>query len=221
MMTSPRPTPFVLGLLLAASLAVLPAGFARAQSSDVRIDSLRIGDGEEGVELKGLAFNGANLSRDEIGTLLALDTPGDQRTALAARLKASSASIAEIVIGAPAKGPLTFSGLRAEAIDQGKIRRLTLAGGQGGPAGAGGGRGAGLEALCVGAPVEVIGAALPAFAFALGFGVGVGVGEASERARVCGEQGRRHLLLLVSTVGQIQHTCASLTPMMGAHGWPH
>jgi hypothetical protein len=38
---------------------------------------------------------------------------------------------------------------------------------------------------------------------------------------VCGEQGRRHLLLLVSTVGQIQHTCASLTPMMGAHGWPH
>jgi len=133
MMTSPRPTPFVLGLLLAASLAVLPAGFARAQSSDVRIDSLRIGDGEEGVELKGLAFNGANLSRDEIGALLALDTPGDQRTALAARLKASSASIAEIVIGAPAKGPLTFTGLRAEAIDQGKIRRLTLAGGQGGP----------------------------------------------------------------------------------------
>ena len=133
MMTSPRPTPFALGLLLAASLAVLPPGLARAQSSDVRIDSLRIGDGEESVELKGLAFNGANLSRAEIGTLLALDTPGDQRTALAARLKASSASIAEIVIGAPAKGPLTFTGLRAEAIDQGKIRRLTLAGGQGGP----------------------------------------------------------------------------------------
>ncbi len=133
MMTSLRPTPFALCLLLAAGLAILPAGLARAQSSDVRIDSLRIGDGEEAVELKGLAFNGANLSRDEIGALLALDTPGDQRTALAARLKASSASIAEIVIGAPAKGPLTFTGLRAEAIDQGKIRRLTLAGGQGGP----------------------------------------------------------------------------------------
>ena len=94
---------------------------------------LRMGDGDDSVELKGLAFNGANLSRAEIGALLAVETPGDQRTALAARLKAASASIAEIIIGATAKDPLTFSGLRAESIDQGRIRRLTLAGGQGGP----------------------------------------------------------------------------------------
>ena len=133
MICSPRPTPLALRLLLAASLAILPAGLARAQAGDVRIDSLRMGDGEDSVELKGLAFNGANLSRAEIGALLAVETPGDQRTALAARLKAASASIAEIIIGAPSKGPLTFTGLRAETIDQGKIRRLTLAGGQGGP----------------------------------------------------------------------------------------
>ena len=133
MMTSLRPTRFALRLALAASLAVSSIGFACAQSSDLRIDSLRIGDGEESVELKGLAFNGANLSGEEIRALLAADTPGDQRTALAARLKAASASIAEIIIGAPSKGPVTFNGLRAESIDQGKIRRLTLAGGQGGP----------------------------------------------------------------------------------------
>jgi len=134
MMTfSPRPAHFALRLALAASLAIAPAGMAFAQSSDVNIDSLRFGDGEEGVELKGVAFTGANLSRAEIGALLAVETPGDQRTALAARLKASSASVAQIIIGAPAKGPLIFTGLRAESIDQGKIRRLTLAGGEGGP----------------------------------------------------------------------------------------
>ena len=111
MMTfSPRPAHFALRLALAASLAIAPAGMAFAQSSDVNIDSLRFGDGEEGVELKGVAFTGANLSRAEIGALLAVETPGDQRTALAARLKASSASVAQIIIGAPAKGPLIFTG---------------------------------------------------------------------------------------------------------------
>ena len=133
MICSLRPARLATRLLLAVSLAILPVCLARAQSGDVRIDSLRIGDGQDGVELKGLAFNGANLSGDEIRALLAADTPGDRRTALAARLKAASASIAEIIIGATAKDPLTFSGLRAESIDQGRIRRLTLAGGQGGP----------------------------------------------------------------------------------------
>ena len=130
MMISPR---YALPFLFAASLAVLPAGFAAAQSNDVRIDSLKLGEGEDVVELKGIAFTGASLSRDEVGALLARETPADQRTALAGRLKAASGSIAEIVVGDRAKGPLTFTGLRVEAIDQGKIRRLTLAGGQGGP----------------------------------------------------------------------------------------
>jgi hypothetical protein len=106
---------------------------AFAQSNDVRIESLKLGSGDDVVELKGIDFAGSNLSREEIDALLAVDTPADRRTSLSARLKASSASIAEIVIGASARGPLTFTGFRAETVDQGKIRRLTLAGGQGGP----------------------------------------------------------------------------------------
>jgi len=118
---------------LGLGLAVLPAGLALAQSNNVRIDSLKLGKGDDVVELKGIDFAGSNLSREEIDALLAIDTPADRRTSLGARLKASSASIAEIVIGVPARGPLTFTGFRAENVDQGKIRRLTLAGGQGGP----------------------------------------------------------------------------------------
>jgi len=133
MMSFPRPTRLAAGFLLGVGLAVLPAGLALAQSNDVRIDSLKLGKGDDVVELKGVDFAGTNLSRDEIEALLAVDTPADRRTSLGARLKASSASIAEIVIGAPARGPLTFTGLRAETVDQGKIRRLTVAGGQGGP----------------------------------------------------------------------------------------
>lgn len=129
----PRPTLFAASFLLGVGLSVLPAGLAMAQSNNVRIDSLKFGKGDDVLELKGVDFAGTNLSREEIGSLLASDTPADRRTALGARLKASSASIAEIVIGAPAKGPLTFTGFRAENVDQGKIRRLTLAGGQGGP----------------------------------------------------------------------------------------
>ncbi len=132
-MNSSRQTPIMLRFALVAALGVLPVGLANAQSNDVRIDSLKIGDGADVVELKGVAFTGSNLSRDEVGALLAPETSADQRTALAARLKAASASIAEIVLGDRAKGPLTFTGLRAENIDQGKIRRLTLAGGEGGP----------------------------------------------------------------------------------------
>ncbi len=127
------PTRLAARFLLGAGLAVLPAGLAFAQSNDVHIETLKLGAGDDVVELKGVDFAGTNLSREEIDALLAIDTPADRRTSLGARLKASSASIAEIVIGAPAKGPLTFTGLRAETVDQGKIRRLTLAGGQGGP----------------------------------------------------------------------------------------
>jgi hypothetical protein len=133
MMSFPRPTRLAAGFLLGVGLVVLPAGLALAQSNDVRIDSLKLGKGDDVVELKGIDFAGSNLSREEIDALLAIDTPADRRTSLGARLKASSASIAEIVIGVPARGPLTFTGFRAENVDQGKIRRLTLAGGQGGP----------------------------------------------------------------------------------------
>jgi hypothetical protein len=133
MITSSRQTRFAIPFLLGVGLVVMPAGLAFAQSNNVRIDSLKLGKGDDVVELKGVDFAGTNLSSDEIDALLALDTPADRRTSLGARLKASSASIAEIVIGAPAKGPLTFTGFRAENVDQGKIRRLTLAGGQGGP----------------------------------------------------------------------------------------
>ena len=128
-----RPTRLAASFLLGLGLAVLPAGLALAQSNDVRIDSLKLGKGDDVVELKGVDFAGSNLSREEIDALLAIDTPADRRTSLGARLKASSASIAEIVIGVPARGPITFTGFRAENVDQGKIRRLTLAGGQGGP----------------------------------------------------------------------------------------
>jgi hypothetical protein len=128
-----RPTRLAASFLLGLGLAVLPAGLALAQSNNVRIDSLKLGKGDDVVELKGVDFAGSNLSREEIDALLALDTPADRRTSLGARLKASSASIAEIVIGVPARGPITFTGFRAENVDQGKIRRLTLAGGQGGP----------------------------------------------------------------------------------------
>ncbi len=133
MIGSPRPTRFALRFLLGFGLVVLPPGLAFAQSSDVRIDSLKIGNGDDGIELKGVAFTDTNLSRDEIDALLAIDTPADRRTALGARLKASSASVAEIIMGSPATALLTFTGLRAENVDQGKIRRLTLAGGQAGP----------------------------------------------------------------------------------------
>ena len=128
-----RPTRLAASFLLGLGLAVLPAGLALAQSNNVRIDSLKLGKGDDVVELKGVDFAGSNLSREEIDALLAIDTPADRRTSLGARLKASSASIAEIVIGVPARGPITFTGFRAENVDQGKIRRLTLAGGQGGP----------------------------------------------------------------------------------------
>ena len=133
MIGSPRPTRFALRFLLGFGLVVLPPGLAFAQSSDVRIDSLKIGNGDDGIELKGVAFTDTNLSRDEIDALLAIDTPADRRTALGARLKASSASVVEIIMGSPATAQLTFTGLRAENVDQGKIRRLTLAGGQAGP----------------------------------------------------------------------------------------
>ncbi len=133
MITSPRQMRFAIPFLLGVGLAVTPAGLAFAQSNNVRIDSLKLGKGDDVVELKGVDFAGTNLSSEEIDALLALDTPADRRTSLGAHLKASSASIAEIVIGAPAKGPVTFTGFRAENVDQGKIRRLTLAGGQGGP----------------------------------------------------------------------------------------
>ena len=133
MIGSPRPTRFALRFLLGFGLVVLPPGLAFAQSSDVRIDSLKIGNGDDSIELKGVAFTDTNLSRDEIDALLAIDTPADRRTALGARLKASSASVAEIIMGSPATVLLTFTGLRAESVDQGKIRRLTLAGGQAGP----------------------------------------------------------------------------------------
>jgi len=133
MICSLRPTRLALGLLFGVGLLAMPAGLTLAQSNDVRIDSLKIGKGDDVVELKGVAFVGSNLSREEIDALLALDTPADRRTSLGARLKTSSASIAEIIVGSPQKGPLTFTGFRADNVDQGKIRRLTLAGGQGGP----------------------------------------------------------------------------------------
>ena len=93
MICSLRPTRLALGLLFGVGLLAMPAGLTLAQSNDVRIDSLKIGKGDDVVELKGVAFVGSNLSREEIDALLALDTPADRRTSLGARLKTSSASI--------------------------------------------------------------------------------------------------------------------------------
>ena len=76
MTISPRPTRFAASFLLGLGLAVLPAGLAMAQSNDVRIDSLKLGKGDDVVELKGVDFAGANLSREEIGALLAVVVVG-------------------------------------------------------------------------------------------------------------------------------------------------
>ena len=73
MMSSPRPTRLAASFLLGVGLVVLPAGLALAQSNDVRIDSLKLGKGDDVVELKGIDFAGSNLSREEIDALLAMD----------------------------------------------------------------------------------------------------------------------------------------------------
>ena len=45
----PRPTRLAASFLLGLGLAVLPAGLALAQSNNVRIDSLKLGKGDDVV----------------------------------------------------------------------------------------------------------------------------------------------------------------------------
>ena len=121
-------TCFAVGLLFSTCIpngSIVGAAFA--QSADVSIDSLKVSNGTNSFELKGIVFAGSNLSTDEVTKLLSAGTPSADRTALAARLKATSATIAQIT-GAPTdEGALSLQGLRAEGVDQGKIARLTVA----------------------------------------------------------------------------------------------
>jgi hypothetical protein len=127
LLTQRRATRF--GVALAMILA-LPA-LARAE--DVRIDSLKVGNAPEEVEFKGIEVLGSSLSRDEVAKLFARETSGPDRVALAAKLKATSASIAEISPKAVDAGNLTIRGVKAETIADGKIARLSIGGFDGQP----------------------------------------------------------------------------------------
>ena len=123
------------GRLLAAvaACAVLAAAqfgsAARAQYADVKFDSLKVGPEPRQVELAGVEFTGTSLSRDDIAKLFALDTPATDRAALAARLRAASISVATIKAFSPEDAVLTLTSFRATGVDQGKIARVTLGGG--------------------------------------------------------------------------------------------
>ncbi len=110
---------FPLRLLVSAALFAGSAGLSWAE--DIRIDRLKVGEGDEVAELRQVEVMGSNLSRDEIAALFAPTTTDAQRLALAAKLKASRASIAELIVGDASKGAITVKGFKLESVDQGRV----------------------------------------------------------------------------------------------------
>ena len=124
------------GLILA--LAQIPATTflsqaALAQANNIKIDSLKVGDTGKEVEFKGIEVVGSTLTQDEFTKLFNKDTPKADALALLAKLKATSAGIAEIAPKDPEAGGLVIRGLKAEGIADGKIARLSLGGFDGKP----------------------------------------------------------------------------------------
>lgn len=120
------------GALVIGVATLLPA-LAGAQTSDVKIDTVTVGKAPKEVEFRGIEILGTNLTRDEVLKLLNDDTAKADALAIAARMKATSASISEIVPKAPDSGNLVIRGLRAEGVSEGRITRMSLAGFDGVP----------------------------------------------------------------------------------------
>ena len=116
------------GAVLAFTLISFPV-----LADDVKFDSLNVGPAGKGLELKGVEILGSSLTQDEWTKLLGEGTSAPDRLALVTKLKAASASIAEIRPKDPEAGTLVLRGFKAEAISDGKIGRLSKGGFEGKP----------------------------------------------------------------------------------------
>ena len=113
------------GLLLSVSAPVL--------AEDIRMDVLKAGTPSDPVELRNVEVMGSNLSRDELGKLFSPATTDAERGALAGKFQASRVSVAEMLLGDPAKGAVKLRGFKLDTIAGGKLARAGFEGIEAGP----------------------------------------------------------------------------------------
>lgn len=112
-----------LWLALVAGLLATPA-WAR----DTTLENVVINDKDGGsVSFPRVEFTGTNLAQDELAKLFAEATPGDEKKALFAKLKADKISIPQAVF-TNKNSKVTVSGIAAGAVGDGKVGHAELAG---------------------------------------------------------------------------------------------
>jgi hypothetical protein len=125
-------------LTCALGVAAFP-GFAAAwpvgQEDEVTLNDFTTTskDGDV-ITIKQADFKGTNLSKDEIVKLLTADTPAEDKTALAQKMKVSEMSIPQIDIALKKGGAIHIHDVSGHDIDSGKIGKFGFSGVDGGGA---------------------------------------------------------------------------------------
>lgn len=110
-------------------LAVMAGALAfPAWALDTTLENVVINDKDGGsVTFPRVEFTGTNLNQDELAKLFAEATPGDEKKALFAKLKADRIAIPKAVI-TNKNSTITVSGIAAGAVGDGKVGHAELAG---------------------------------------------------------------------------------------------
>ena len=107
-----------------------------AGSATVTLDDFTVtSQSGDVITIKHAVFEGANLSKQEIVTMLTPDTPLADELALVRKLKASSVSIPSVDIAKKKDGAIHIHGISATNIDSGKIGKFGFSGIDGGGTG--------------------------------------------------------------------------------------
>ena len=123
-------------LALALALGWGPPPAAAQDLATVTLDDFTVtSQSGDVVTIKHAVFEGANLSKQEIVTMLTPDTPFADELALVRKLKASSVSIPSVDIAKKKGGAIHIHDISATNIDSGKIGKFGFSGVDGGGTG--------------------------------------------------------------------------------------
>ena len=123
-------------LALALGLGSWPLAAAAQDAATVTLDDFTV-TSQHGdvVTIKHAVFEGTNLSRQEIVTMLTPDTPSEAELALVRKLKATSISIPSIDIAKKKGGAIHIHDVSATDVNSGKVGKLGFSGIDGGGTG--------------------------------------------------------------------------------------
>ena len=128
----PRATIAAVSLLaLALGVGAFPkiaAAWPVGQEETVALDNFTVtATNGNVITIKHAEFQGTNLTEEEIKKLLTPDTPADEETALAQKLKAGSISIPLVDVAVKKGGAIHIHDISASDVDSGKIGKFGFA----------------------------------------------------------------------------------------------